>query len=152
MQAVRLITAAAGAVLAVGWSCMPVVLPESAPRNPVPVNASLARTWDAVRAIFAERQIAISEDSSAGTVAFTQSIQLSQEDTGGEDCPNMTPGQIVRPQFVTYRVVVKGDGHASNVVAYAVYTRMPGDARECASRGTWETAFESEVKRRAEQQ
>ena len=150
MRAAKLIIAAC-AVLPAVWSCMHAVLPQSAPRNPVPVNASLARTWDAVLAIFAEQKIEVTQDTSAGTVAFTKALQLSQEDAGGEDCPNQTPGQVVRPQFVTYRVVVKGDSHSSNVVAYAVFTRMPGDARECASRGTWETVFEGEVKRRAEQ-
>ena len=128
MQAAKLITAAC-AVLPVVWSCMHAVLPQSAPRNPVPVNASLARTWDAVLAIFAEQKIEVTQDTSAGTVAFTKALQLSQEDAGGEDCPNQTPGQVVRPQFVTYRVVVKGDSHSSNVVVldpagqlYAVIT------------------------------
>ena len=147
----RLIIAAACAVLPVVWSCAPVVLPQSAPRQPVTVTASLERTRDAVLAIFAERNITVTQDST-GTIVFTGSLQLPEGDSGGEDCPNMTATQILRPQFVTYRVGFKGDGTTSNVTAFAYYSRMPGAGTECASRGTWETQFESEVKRRAEQQ
>jgi len=150
MQAAKLITAAVCAALPVVWGCAPVVLPQSAPRNPVPVNASVGRTRDAALAIFAEQKIEVNQDST-GTVIFSGSVQLPQEDGGGEDCPNMTASQILRPQFVTYRVGIKGDSTTSNVTAFAYYSRMPGTGSECASRGTWETVFEGEVKRRAEQ-
>lgn len=150
MRATNLIVATA--CVAATSSCLqPRLPPIAAPRTPVPVNASYSRTWDAVVAVFAERNITVVQDSAARTVRTPSAIQLQQGDTGGEDCPNQTDDQVLRPQYVTYRVGVSGDATKSTVVAYALYERMPGGGSECGTRGTWETQFEGDVKRRAEQ-
>ena len=149
MRATRFIVAAA-CVAAASACLQPRLPPIAAPRNPVPVNASFSRTWEVVVALFAERNIEVVQDTAARTVRTTKAIQLAQGDTGGEDCPNRTEDQIVRPQFVTYRVGVAGDATKSSVAAYALYERMPGGGSECGTRGTWEAQFEGEVKQRAE--
>ena len=68
MRATNLIVATA--CVAATSSCLqPRLPPIAAPRTPVPVNASYSRTWDAVVAVFAERNITVVQDSAARTAS-----------------------------------------------------------------------------------
>lgn len=141
------------ALLLVVWGCRPAHVPEQLPpRTALQVSASFDRTWEAALAAFAAQNIEVLQDRPSGTVVSRGTPNVLPGDTGGQNCGlSRIDGKIIQPQQVKYRVTIQKDGTTSKVLALATYLYAPGIAvQECGSRGTWEAAFEADIKRRAE--
>lgn len=124
-------------------------------RAPTDVHASFGATWDAVIDLFAERSIPIRNMERASGFIVTEQLVISDVVMADSvaDCGTDIMGT---PKFATrgsYNVLVRGDSSASTVKVTARWIRTEShstDVTECSTRGVWETAFENDVKRRAE--
>ena len=149
----KLITGTAPvALLLVLSSCMNPPPPTPRQHPPTSVSASYGRTWDAVVAIFAERNITIYVDRKAGMVSSAL-MGVLQSDSSWTSCGTAGVNErVMRPEGVKYTITVKGDSAASTVHATALFGSTSGMlVAQCPSRGTWEAQFEGEAKSRAEQ-
>lgn len=147
----RLTTITPFVVLLLVSSCMHPPKP-AAPRPVMPVTASFGRTWDAVVAIFNEREIPFTTDRRSGSIA-SGPRGVPANDSSWVDCGTAgANARVMQPETVVYKVVVQGDSTASTVHATALFGSTAGlMISQCSSRGTWETQFEGEVRSRAEQ-
>jgi hypothetical protein len=148
----RLITTGAPvAVLCLLASCMspPKYVP---PRPEAPISASFGRTWDAAVAAFAARKIAVNSDRRGG-VMMSIGLSVADNDSSWTSCGTAGVNQrVMRPEIVRYKFMVKGDSTKSTMKAEALFGSDAGLlVAQCPSKGTWEAAFEAEVKSRAEQ-
>lgn len=129
-----------------------------APREATAVNASAGRTWDAVIDAFAARNIPIRNMERASGFVSTDMLGTVRTDTAYADC-GKAMGMVIPPARATYNVLVRGDSSRSTV-RVTVRWMFGGNAAglssnaspitECSSKGVWETAFEQQVKARAE--
>lgn len=134
--------------------CQTVPPPPPAPRTGTAVTAGTHRTWDAVIEVFAERNIPISNMERAS--GFISTDQLAVDPQSGKayaDC-GLIMGMPIPADRATYNVLVRGDSARSTVKVTVRFTQggRSNDPQliECSTRGTWETEFEADVKRRAE--
>jgi hypothetical protein len=123
------------------------------------VDASFNRTWDAIVDLFARRQIPLRRlDRDSGLIA-TESVPVSGtlatnwaacRDTAGASAspPGGAPPPLetpVPPTHARYEIEIQGDSTQSTIRATAYWTApTPAD---CTSNGTWEAAFEKEVRK-----
>lgn len=153
IRAMKLVTGTAPvALLFFVWGCMNPPPPTPVQHPPASVSASFGRTWDAVVAIFADRNITIYTDRRAGMVSSAL-MGVPGEDSSWTSCGTAGVNErVMRPEGVKYTVTVKGDSTASTVHATALFGSTSGMlVAQCPSRGTWEAQFEAEAKSRAEQ-
>jgi hypothetical protein len=132
-------------------SCMSP--PKPAPkRASVAVAASFGRTWDATLNLFASRRIqVVSKDRKEGTIT-TEAVVLGNPDTTWADCGKSgVQNKVLHPELGRATAKVQGDSTASEIHVSVMWLSSAGQVvAECSSSGKWESAFESEVKRRAE--
>jgi hypothetical protein len=180
----RLARALALAAVSLG-GCLPAaqLLPPApaALREPLPVQASFGRSWDAAIDHFARQGIPIRTiervsglivaeemgvDVSAA-LAYADCGQLAGSATGASPWgPGVPPragdGRPVAAERASYNVLVRGDSSRSTVLVTVRWrvpdaSRVSGDPRhagrsiECSTRGVWERAFEAGVRDRAQQ-
>jgi hypothetical protein len=122
------------------------------------VDASFNRTWDAIVDLFARRQIPLRRlDRDSGLIA-TETVPVSgtiatnwaacRDTVGASASPPggaPPPGTPVPPTHARYEIEIQGDSTQSTIRATAYWTApTPAD---CTSNGTWETAFEKEVRK-----
>lgn len=120
-----------------------------APRTATPVATSFDRTWNALIDVFAGRNIPIKTiDRASGLLVGERSIVRLGESPKLADCGSDAMGVSRFAQLADYNVLVRGDSTQATVKATVRYRTH--DLRECVSKGTWEEAFEQEVKRIAE--
>lgn len=127
-----------------------------APRDGVDIEASVDAAWDAVIEQFAEVGVPIASMERASGFISTPNLNVPSSDPAlaWADCGKNGPSRI-RPQRVSYNVLVRGDEQRSTVRVSARWqgtTKSVGQwvSVECVSTGVWETRAESDVKRRAE--
>ena len=132
--------------------------PETVPeiRAPTPVNASFAKSWNAVIDIFANQSIPIRTIDRSSGLIVTDQLYVSQNDAiAWADCGTDPSGEKVAPAHATYNVVVRGDSARSSVrttVRFADRYSATGTlvAYDCVSRGVWETGMEATIRDMAE--
>jgi len=78
---------------------------------------------------------------------------VADNDSSWTSCGTAGVNQrVMRPEIVRYKFMVKGDSTKSTMKAEALFGSDAGLlVGQCPSKGTWEAAFEAEVKSRAEQ-
>ena len=120
------------------------------PREPgvaTAVEASRAKTWDALIDVFAEYNLPLRTLERASGYLATDPLPISE--IGGaqfSDCGTAGKKPLVA-DHATYNVRVRGDSVTSIVKANTRYTRK---GTQCMSRGLWEATLENDVKARAE--
>ncbi|HVE79041.1 MAG TPA: hypothetical protein VNA89_09285, partial [Gemmatimonadaceae bacterium] len=126
-----------------------------APREPTPVAASFAKTWDAAIDAFAARNIPIrSVERASGFIAAEPAIAT---DDANADCGSSVIGERLSPERAVYNVIVRGDSTRSTVRVTARWTAVYGEGRdalveECSTTGRWEAELEAQIKARAERE
>jgi hypothetical protein len=138
-----------GSLTACGPMHAPVTMP---PRTAQPVQASVARTWEAVIDVFADRNIPIKTmDRASGFIATEGSVGSAMADSSA-DCGSYV-GVHFRADHADYNVVVRGDSSVSTVKVTATWVRHDEgshSASECPTRGYFESMVEANIKTRAE--
>jgi len=124
-----------------------------APRDATAVHASMGRSWDAVIELFAARTIPIRTIERASGLIVTEQLSVGPEGHDWADC-GKDNAIVLRPNFATYNVLVRGDSQSSSVKAAVRWVRTDPKDRliECSTTHVWEQALEEEVKTRAEEQ
>jgi hypothetical protein len=145
---IRLFTIAALATFA---ACARMPTP-AGPREPMLVNASFGRTWDAAIDAFADRGISIETlDRSSGLIVPAGRARIADAVQGGykyADCGTSWLGSAQLPLSVKYNVLIRGDSARSRVQVRAFYLTEKG--QQCTSTGYWEDYVENGIKERAE--
>lgn len=126
-----------------------------APRSAISVSKSESATWNIVLELFAERNLPIKNIDRASGFVATDPLGVPDAAQPGVDCGKENSLQVrLRPRLASYSVFVRGDSTSSTVKASVHWTSQSDDkvrrVIECTTTGEWETAFESEVKSRAE--
>jgi hypothetical protein len=152
----RTATAAALAVVAAAFvACVTPPAPP-APRSGTEVNASFGKTWDAAIDLFAERTIQIKTlDRSSGLI-IAEPQSVGSDGASLADCGSSMGVPLVATS-ATWNLLVRGDSAHTTAKATVRFVRFgtfgistTQETRECSTKGTWETAFERDVKARAE--
>jgi hypothetical protein len=126
-------------------------------KQPTPVGASFAATWEATVDLFAEQNIQIKTIDRSSGILVAERASIGATTQKLADC-GTDMGIDLRPTSVTYNVLVRGDSSAATLRVNARWVRV-GMGRglrtdtvseECGSTGLWETDFERDVKTRAE--
>ena len=133
-------------------------LPAPPSTEPTTVEASFGKTWDAVIDYFATNNIGVRtlDRQSGFIVAERASIAPSMGELTYAQCPGTAFDQFlvnttVGPTSASYNLVVRGDSARSTVKVNIRFVRVKdGVAADCVSKGEWERALESFVKKRAE--
>ena len=114
------------------------------------MKASYSQTWDAVVAAVAARNNPLRViDPASGRILTERMIADRRIGKSSADC-GVVAGSII-PTFVSYRVSVQGDSVSAAFQATARWTNDgTGADLACISNGTWEAAFESEVRAKVE--
>lgn len=137
-------------VFLTGCATLPPPPPE---RQPLVVNASFGRTWDAVIDVFSSRNIPIRTLDRTSGLLVAEKVRVSRGDEATwANCPNVMTQVLMGvgvadPMLADYNIVVRGDSTRSTVRTSA---RFMKENLECTSKGTLETAIEARVKVRAE--
>jgi len=154
-----------GVLLLFGGCVQHPVPPATVPaaRAPALVSASHDATWNAVLDALAARQISItSADKAAGLIVAGQSFAGRHTTVATDsllaltDCGRRKDGLFaysgpLAPARVNYNVLVRDRGQATSLQLVAKYSIGSASRQiECASLGVFESAFEAEVKARAE--
>ena len=140
------------AVLLLGTACGGYRPPEAPePRDATPVNASVARAWDAVVDQFATRNIPIQTIDRASGLIVTDQLAVGREGRSWADC-GKAHGRAYRPNAASYNVLVRGDSSAATVKATVRWTLadLEGNSVQCVTTHAWEREFEALVKEQAE--
>lgn len=121
------------------------------PRDPTPVAAPFAKTWNAVIDEFAARNTRLLTLDRTSGYAATATLEIARASAiTYADCGVAIGVQLVA-DHVTYTVVVRGDSARSTIRTAAQFTKgSDRDLIECSSSGFWEHAFEARIKQRAE--
>jgi hypothetical protein len=146
-----IVTIALVTVLVILSSCMhpPKYVP---PRPEADVAASFGRTWDAALAAFAERKINVTTDRNGGMI-MSIGLSVADNDTNWTSCGEAgVNARVMKPEIVRYTVMVKGDSTKSTMKATAIFGSDAGLlVAQCPSKGSWESEFEADVRRRVAQ-
>jgi hypothetical protein len=119
-------------------------------KQPTPVGASFAATWEATVDLFAEQNIQIKTIDRSSGILVAERASIGATTQKLADC-GTDMGIDLRPTSVTYNVLVRGDSSAATVrVGMGRGLRTDTVSEECGSTGLWETDFERDVKTRAE--
>lgn len=122
-------------------------VPTPVVRTALDVSAPFERTWNAVIDHFAESNIAIATMEKASGFVAAHRVSVSDREARLAHCGHDGWDRAVGPEYAIYNVLVRGDQSKSTV---QVTVRWEFAGKACATRGTWETAFERAVKERAE--
>lgn|SRR5512143_625293 len=127
--------------------------PVASSRDPLPVNASSGRTWDAAIDVLAANSIPIRwTDRPTGSMA-TDRNELANSDTAWSECGRDTAGRRLPPEWAVYNITVHGDSSTSIVMVAISWsmTPRPGVASsQCVTSGVRESQLERSIKQRAE--
>ena len=127
--------------------------PVASSRNPLPVNASSGRTWDAAIDVLAANNIPIRwTDRPTGSMA-TDRNEIAKPDTAWSECGRGTAGRRLPPEWAVYNITVHGDSSTSIVMVAISWsmTPRPGVASpQCVTSGVRESQLERSIKERAE--
>lgn len=142
------------ALLAAGAACSrarpPLLAPARLPFG-TPIAAPFGVTWGEALGLLAEDHIAIDHADSAAGIIVSRPQTVTTRDAGVADCDTVYTGVAYYPTAATWTVRVIGDRSQSHVTASIDFVRVANSGPpECRSRRVWETAFEAEVRRRAE--
>ncbi|MDB4891464.1 MAG: hypothetical protein JWL61_3319 [Gemmatimonadetes bacterium] len=148
---------AAGLACALLAACVRLPEPNSAPRPPASISASIARTWDAVIDQLGQQDIPLRSVERASGFIATQTIAMqgvTTEPTKWADCGTFASFHFA-PTAVEYTILVRGDSSSASVRSSARYLLVKNDGTsaaptECVSNGAFEASFDASVKRRAE--
>ena len=128
--------------------------PVASSRNPLPVNASSSRTWDAAIDVLAANNIPIHwTDRPTGSMA-TDRNEIANPDTAWSECGRDAAGRRLPPEWAVYNITVHGDSSTSIVMVAVSWsmTPRPGVASpQCVTSGVRELQLERSIKERAEQ-
>jgi hypothetical protein len=134
--------------------CSPVPPAKVAPRAGTPVATSQSKTWDVVIQLFEERNLPIKNMDRASGFIATDALGVPLAQVPGVDCGKSEVHVANLPRTATYSVFVRGDSSSSSVKAAVRWTSQSNDKQklllECTTTGAWESAFEHDVKTRAE--
>ena len=134
--------------------CSPVPPANVAPRAGTPVATSQSKTWDVVIQLFEERSLPIKNMDRASGFIATDALGVPLTEQPGVDCGKSMVHIANLPRTATYSVFVRGDCASSTVKASVRWTSQSDDKLklllECTTTGEWESAFEHDVKTRAE--
>lgn len=124
--------------------------PAPPPRDATLVNATAVRTWDAVIDIFADRNIPIRSIERGSRLVVTDELRVGS-DGQYADCGQAADGRL-RPNYVRYNALVRGDSAGSTVKVTVFYSYVSDKAvvKDCSTTYVLEQRLESEVKARAE--
>ena len=83
----------------------------------------------------------------------TEAVVIGSPDTTWADCGKSgVQNKVLHPDLGRATANVKGDSAGSEIHVNVMWLSSAGQVvQECSSLGKWESQFESEVKRRAEQ-
>jgi hypothetical protein len=139
------------AAAAASAACARMPIP-AGPREPMLVNASFGKTWDAAIDAFADQGISIETlDRSSGLIVPAGRARIADAVEGGykyADCGKSWLGSAQFPLSVKYNVLIRGDSTRSRVQVRAFYLTDKG--QQCSSTGYWEDYVENGIKDRAE--
>ena len=140
-------------------ACTPTPPAPPAVRNGTTVQASFGKTWESVIDVFGERNISIKTLDRASGLIAAEPMTVGTKDETLADCGKDWAGTVMYPTNATWNVLVRGDSTRSTIKANVRFIRV-GSARgfgntnqvteDCSTRGAWETAFEAQIKERAE--
>jgi hypothetical protein len=139
----------------VGCSSAP---PPPAPaRGPTSVAAPFEKSWNAVIDLVAERNIPIKTVDKASGLLVAEQVRLGEADAEYADC-GTSFGKRQAPTSANWNVLVRSDGARSTVrvTVQFVRTGLPRGnwtglvTENCATRNTFETTIEQQVKAKAE--
>lgn len=139
-----------GLMIVAAAGCMPAPPAPPAPRTAMPVSASFGKTWDAVIDLFATRNIAIKTVNRSSGLIVAEPQTVSSADESLADCGQNIYHQQFRPSEAFWNVLVRGDSVSSTVRASVRFVSATSIAKECSSKGTWESDLERQVKTAAE--
>jgi hypothetical protein len=122
---------------------------------PVPaagINAGVGKTWNAVIDILSESNIPVKTlDKSSGYVmAEIAGVGVLEEDKLADCGGFLTSFGATGSMIARYNILVRGDSTASTVKVTAKFTKTGDVPKDCPSKNTFETKFQSDVKARAE--
>jgi hypothetical protein len=134
--------------------------PQLAPRTATTVAAPFGKTWTAVVDVFADKNVGIRTIDRSSGLIVADPVTVSEEGRNSPhslaDCGSTTFASVQtynQPTSAIYNVRVRGDSTSSTVLVTLRYVGHKGtstDVIDCASKGTWESAFETAAKVKAE--
>jgi hypothetical protein len=132
-------------------ACMPQAAAPPTPHSAMSVNASYGKTWDAVIDTFASNTIPIKTLERASGFVAAEVTSVGTGKSEWADCGKVGFGIPVYPDAAFYNVRVKGDSLRSTVQVTVSWHGVVGKkAKDCSTKGVWETDFETAVRERAE--
>lgn len=123
------------------------------PTSEQPVNASFAKTWDAVIDLFSEQNISIATiERASGLIVAAPAYTGTSLSNGLEyaDCGTINRLPIL-PNRVNYNVRVKGDSTRSTLRVNVVFLSLWDKASyECSTKNVWEKNVWARIAAKAE--
>ena len=124
------------------------------PRGGTPINAPVARTWDATLAVLEAQRFGLkSADRTSGLVE-TDQLEMPESVDGRELAECGRAIIPLAPDRVSYAIRVSGDTRSSTILATARFGHSKPAAADsgttCTSKGVLEASFEAAVKAKAE--
>src|SRR5688500_16901089 len=135
-------------ILALAAACAPAPT-TVVPREGTPVNAPVARTWEATLAVLEAQRFALkSADRNSGLVETDQlTVPASTDVRGLSECGRAALMPLPADRL-SYLIRIRGDSRSSTILATARFVHSEPAAADpaCTSKGVLEASFEAAVK------